>query len=82
MSNPSLRAPTDVRKIELIELAYREGIDLPMTPEEIIAIEDAGGIVDLRTGEVLHDAPEWLIVPTVIGEATAVVLAAEAGGHS
>jgi hypothetical protein len=80
MSNPSLRTPTDVRKIELIELAYREGIDLPMTPDEIIAIEDAGGIVDLRTGEVLHDASEWLIVPTVIGEATAVVLAAEEGG--
>ena len=37
---------------ELLEWAEAEGLELPMTPEAIIRLEDAGHVVDLRTGAV------------------------------
>jgi len=64
----------DTRAGELLALAIAEGIDLPMTVEEIIRWEDAGYIVDLVTGELLSDVAPW---PTVIGEATVVALNAD-----
>lgn len=61
----------DTRAGELLALAIAEGIDLPMTVDEIIAAEDAGYIVDLLTGEMLVNVTPW---PTVAGEATAMLL--------
>lgn len=43
---------TDPRIDELLELAAAEGLTLPLPPETIIRLEDAGHIVDLRTGTV------------------------------
>lgn len=60
----------DTRAGELLALAIAEGIDLPMSVDEIIALEDAGHIVDLLTGEVLTSVT---CTPTVLGE-TWVVL--------
>lgn len=64
----------DTRAGELLALAIAEGIDLPMTVDEIIRWEDAGYIVDLVTGEVLSDVAPW---PTAIGEATVIALNAD-----
>ena len=65
------------RIIELVEFAAAEGITLPMPPEDIAEIEATGGAVDLLTGEVLPGAAGWLVDVTVIGEATAIVLATD-----
>lgn len=43
---------------ELNQLAQEEGIELPMPAEEIAALEDAGHIVDLETGEVIVDGAD------------------------
>jgi hypothetical protein len=69
----------DKRIMELLDLAATEGIMLPYPPETIIALEDTGAVVDLRTGAILigeADKPyRWEL--TVAGEALAVVLAYE-----
>lgn len=44
---------TDTRIAELLEWAESEGRELPLRPETIIALEDAGAVVDLDTGAVL-----------------------------
>lgn len=69
----------DARIIELVEWAYREGCELPRPAAEIIAIEDAGGVVDLLTGAITEDGADLRVEMTVIGEATAIVLTTEAG---
>ena len=43
----------DKRIAELLELAAREGIILPLSPKAIIEQEDLGNIVDLRTGAII-----------------------------
>lgn len=68
----------DTRIIELIEFAYREGVDLPMPAAEILAIEDQGHTVDLVTGEVIEAGAGDRIELTVIGQATGVVMGLEA----
>ena len=40
---------------ELYQFAKDEGITLPMPAEEIIRLEDAGFVIDLRTGQLLED---------------------------
>lgn len=69
----------DKRIVELLDLAASERITLPYPPETIIALEDAGAVVDLHTGAVLvgeaDKAYRWEL--TVGGEALAVVLAYE-----
>lgn len=65
----------DPRITELIELAQAERITLPYPPATIVAIEDIGCIVDLRTGVIEH-GPGTRVEPTVIGEAVAVTLRA------
>lgn len=58
---------TDKRVAELEQLASAEGFTLPMTAEQIIAIEDAGHTVDLLTGEVIAngaDVGAWPVVAT------------------
>lgn len=42
----------DKRIKALLGLAEAEGLKLPMAPEAIIRLEDAGHVVDLRTGAV------------------------------
>lgn len=63
----------DTRAGELLALAAAEGITLPMSVAEILALEDAGHIVDLSSGVVLIDAAETCIEPTVVAEAWAIV---------
>jgi hypothetical protein len=43
----------DKRIQELLECAEAEGLPLPMSPEAIIELEDAGHIVDLKTGAIV-----------------------------
>jgi hypothetical protein len=48
------------RILELLELAAEQGFVLPMSPEEIIQLEDDGHIVDLANGEIIIDgAADW-----------------------
>jgi len=48
------------RILELLELAAKQGFVLPMSPEEIIQLEDDGHIVDLVNGEIIIDgASDW-----------------------
>mgnify|MGYP001255408346 FL=1 len=71
----------DPRILELLDWAAATGLPLPRPAEEILALEDAGHVVDLATGDILWeeaDKPQRMEL-TVIGEATAVVLALDAG---
>jgi len=63
----------DVRAFEIYALCEAEGIEPPMPVDEILALEDAGHTVDLLTGEIHRNGAEWLVEPTVIGEATVIV---------
>ena len=47
---------TDYRVVDLIIWAANERIKLPMSAEEIIALEDQGFVVDLDTGQILTEA--------------------------
>jgi|GEM_PF-6707242 len=71
----------DPRILELLDWAAATGLPLPRPAEEILALEDAGHVVDLATGDILWDAADepQRITVTVIGEATAIVLAMDAG---
>lgn len=72
---------SDPRITELLELAAAEGLQLPYPPETILALEDTGAIINLHTGAIYPgeaDQPVHFRL-TVIGEALAVVLAAESG---
>ena len=40
------------RYLELVQHAVDTGVPLALSPAAIMAIEDAGGVVDLATGEV------------------------------
>ena len=69
----------DRRVTELLELAESEGLRLPYPPSMIVALEETGAIIDLHTGAILPgeaDKP-YRYRLTVVGEALAVVLAAE-----
>ena len=69
----------DPRIIQLLDFAAAEGLTLPYPPATILALEDTGAIVDLHTGAISPgeaDKPIRFRL-TVIGEAVAVVLAAE-----
>ena len=64
---------TDIRIQELEELATAEGIKLPMSPEQIIALEDDGHVVDLKNGGIIIDgANDWFELSTS-GEAVSLV---------
>lgn len=67
----------DNRIEELQALAAAEGIELPYPPKIIVALEDAGNVVDLITGDILigeADTPyRW--VWTSYDEAVAHLLA-------
>jgi hypothetical protein len=56
-------------------------LSLPLPAAQILALEDAGHVVNLATGDILwHEADKpQRIELTVVGEATFVVLALDAG---
>lgn len=68
----------DVRAGELLAWSAEVGKPLPATVEEILAIEDSGGVVDLETGAVWRNVTA---TPTILGEATMIVIQAEEVKH-
>ncbi len=64
----------DVRAGELLAWEVETGLSLPASVGEIIAIEDAGGLVDLETGQVWRNVT---IEATPVLEALIVVVTAE-----
>lgn len=49
---------TDPRYDELEELAEAEGIELPRSAEEIIALEQEGHVVDLLNGSIIENGAD------------------------
>lgn len=64
--------------LDLLELAKREGLTLPYSPETIVALETSGAVVDLHTGASRQNRAGNRYSLTVLGEALAVVLESEA----
>lgn len=54
----------DPRIEELLELAKTEGFTLALHPDIIIAMENVGAIVDLRTGAITVDGDQVRHAPT------------------
>jgi hypothetical protein len=71
----------DPRTLELLDWQAATGLSLPLPAAQILALEDAGHVVNLATGDILwHEADKpQRIELTVVGEATFVVLALDAG---
>lgn len=69
---------TDNRVADLVALAADEGLTLPYPAAVIARLEETGATVDLVTGEVVIGGADVRYSPTVIGEATAIVLQSEA----
>ena len=46
---------------ELNQLAMEEGIELPMSAEDIATLEEEGHVVDLETGEVIVDGADLYV---------------------
>lgn len=69
----------DKRIADLLAWAAEEGIALPLPAATIIALEDAGAVVDLRTGAITPGAADHRYRLTVLGEAVAVANGAGAG---
>lgn len=66
---------TDQRTIELLKWESETGARLPMAVSAIVALEEAGHVVDLATGDVLLNEAANPIAVTVFGEAVVVALA-------
>lgn len=64
------------RILELEQLAADEGFTLPWPAAVIVAMEDKGHVVDLRTGLVIQSGAEQRFSLTAAGEMLAVGLAA------
>lgn len=71
----------DRRIAELLELAAREGIILPLSPQAVIEQEYLGNVVDLRTGAIILGEADkrydWHL--TEAGRQFAVAIAAKDG---
>jgi hypothetical protein len=67
----------DPRHLELLDWSAVTGQPLPRPSGEIIALEDAGHVVDLLTGDIFwHEAEQpQRVTLTTIGEATLIVMA-------
>lgn len=74
-----MSADFDRRAGEMLAWSAETGLPLPWSVAEIVAIEDAGHVVDMESGDILLDGVTVGFVGTVIGEATVVALKAEAG---
>ncbi len=57
------------RILELLELAAEQSFVLPMEPEDIIALEDNGHVVDLVNGEIIIDGASNRFELSLAGEA-------------
>lgn len=64
------------QRIAELQALEAEGVTLPIPPEQIIAIEDSGGMVNLETGKILWNGTELPIglTPTSFGEVVAHLL--------
>ncbi len=49
----------DTRITELLDLAALDGFTLALSPRQIIDLEDAGYVVDLRTGAIVGRNSDW-----------------------
>ncbi len=67
----------DVRKSELLAWECETGRQLPLPADVILALEDAGAVVDLDTGAIVDVTADTFDV-TVICEAWTVVTQHEA----
>lgn len=63
----------DTRAGELLALAAAEGVHLPYPVGDILALEDAGFVVDLVTGEVFPNGGAITVTPTVLAEVWALL---------
>jgi hypothetical protein len=54
----------DLRITEILELADNEGFVLPLPAEMISDLEDAGYVIDLRTGEIVGTNNAWFPLVT------------------
>lgn len=63
-------------RIAELQALEAEGVTLPLPVEQIIEIEDAGGMVNLDTGKILWNGTEFPIglTPTAFGEVIAHLL--------
>jgi len=68
-----MKTTYDARAGELLAWEAETGRALPFTVPEILALEDAGHIVDLESGIVLVDAVETRIEGTIIADAWCIV---------
>lgn len=64
------------QRIAELQALEADGVTLPLPVEQIIAIEDAGGMVNLETGKILWNGSELPIglTPTSFGEVVAHLL--------
>lgn len=67
----------DPRRLELLDWSAMTRRPLPRPASEIVALEDAGHVVDLQTGDIFwHEAEKpQQVTLTTIGEATLIVMA-------
>lgn len=63
----------DARAGELLALAAAEGLRLPYPVADILALEDAGFVVCLLTGELLLNGEAITATPTVWAEVWALL---------
>lgn len=70
----------DPRRQELLDWITRTGASLPRPADEILALEDAGHGVDLRTGDILWNLATDQVALTVVGEAVAHIEQVEQTG--
>lgn len=61
------------RIADLLAWAAEEGIALPLPPATIIALEDAGAVVDLVSGAITPGAASHRYGLTPSGEALAII---------
>lgn len=67
------------RIAELLTWKAETGKPLPRPVDQIVALEEAGHLVDLASGDILWAGAGDTFTATVIGDAVAVVMGTERG---
>ena len=75
--NAQRQTEYDTRAGELLAWEVETGRPLPATVAEILALEDAGHVVDLDSGRIILNGRWMHVSATVIGEALGVILTSE-----
>ena len=70
----------DQRTQELLDLAKAEGFTLALHPSIIIAMDDAGAVVNLRTGAIVIDGDQVRYAPTQAAQVGYSVVMTDNGG--